>query len=111
MASQAGTNNGNGMSGSRDQGDSANGARLEPSETGWRAEQQLTRLFTKTQQRREKLSQVRGRLAAAKAHDEEAWAALDQERVLSDAEDRRFGSLVVAFAIAIAVSVVDVRPA
>ena len=90
---------------------SANGARPETSESGWRAEQQLSRLLMKTQQRRERLAQVRGRLAAAKGDDESAWSALDQERTLSDAEDRRFGSLPWAFAIAIVVSIVDVLPA
>jgi hypothetical protein len=92
-------------------GHGANGGQPETSESGWRAEQQLSRLLMKTQQRRERLAQVRGRLAAAKGDDESAWAALDQERVLSDAEDRRFGSLLGAFAIAIVVSIVDVLPA
>jgi hypothetical protein len=100
-----------GSGGQEIRGGSASGEASKASESGWRAEQQLTRLLTKTQQRRERLAQFRGRLAAAKGDDESAWAALDQERTLSDAEDRRFGSLLGAFAIAIVVSVVDVLPA
>jgi hypothetical protein len=100
-----------GSDGQELRGHRANGGRPETSETGWRAEQQLIRLLTKTQRWREKLSQLGGRLAAAKGNDESAWAALDQERALSDAENRRFGSLPAAFAIAIAVSIFDVLPA
>jgi hypothetical protein len=100
-----------GSDGQEIRGHRANGGQPETSETGWRAEQQLIRLLTKTQRRRERLSQLGGRLPAAKDDDESAWAALDQERALSDAEDRRFGSLLGAFAIAIAVSIVDVLPA
>jgi hypothetical protein len=92
-------------------GHGADGGSPETLESGWRAEQQLIRLLTKTKRRRERLLQLGGRLAAAKADDESAWAALDQERALSDAEDRRFGSLLGAFAIAIAVSIVDLLPA
>ena len=100
-----------GSGGQESHGRSANGAGPETSESGWRAEQQLSRLLMKTQQRRERLAQVRGRLAAAKDDDEAAWGALDQERALTDAEDRRFGSLLGAFVIAIVVSIVDVLPA
>jgi hypothetical protein len=102
---------GKAMNGNANEGHSANGAGPEATETGWRAEQQLIRLLTKTQRRRERLAQGRGGLEAAKADDEAAWAALDQERSLSDAEDRRFGSLLWAFAITIVVSLVDVLPA
>ena len=100
-----------GSGGQESHGRSATGAGPETSESGWRAEQQLSRLLMKTQQRRERLAQVRGRLAAAKDDDEAAWGALDQERALTDAEDRRFGSLLGAFVIAIVVSIVDVLPA
>lgn len=92
-------------------GQSADGGGPGISEHGWRAEQQLIRLLSKTQRRRERLLQLGGRLRAAKADDESAWSGLDQERALSDAEDRRFGSLPGAFVVAIAVSIVDVLPA
>jgi len=98
------------MFGSRG-GDGADGAVPKATTIGWRAEQQLIRLVTKTQERRERLSALHGRLAAARADDEAAWAAVDQEQALTDRDDRRFGSLPAAFAIAIAVSVVDVLPA
>jgi hypothetical protein len=100
-----------GSNGKEIPGHSANGGQPETPGTGWRAEQQLIRLLTKTQRLRERLSQLRGRLAAAKSDDESAWAALDQERAMSDAEDRRFGSLLGAFAIAIGVSIIDLLPA
>jgi hypothetical protein len=113
-----GTSNGQGATevaagGDREEvvGERANGGRPESSKTGWRAEQQRIRLLTRTQRRRERLSQLGGRLPAAKGDDESAWAALDQERALTDPEDRRFGSLPGAFAIAIGVSIFDVLPA
>ena len=79
-----------GSGGQESHGRSATGAGPETSESGWRAEQQLSRLLMKTQQRRERLAQVRGRLAAAKDDDEAAWGALDQERALTT---RRTGAL------------------
>jgi hypothetical protein len=100
-----------GSGGREIRGERANGGPPEISRTGWRAEQQRIRLLTRTQRRRERLSQLGGRLPAAKVDDESAWAALDQERALSDPEDRRFGSLPGAFAIAVAISIFDVLPA
>src|SRR3954447_11085842 len=91
------------MYASDDDGHSANGVGPQTSETGWRAEQQLIRLVTRTQGRRQRLSLLHARLAAASADDEAAWAAVDQEQALTDPEDRRFGSLPAAFAIAIVV--------
>jgi hypothetical protein len=83
----------------------------EKPQSGWRAENLLGRLLTKVRNRRERLSDIHTRHEIAQEEDKAAWAELDNERVLNDPADRRFGSLPAAFAIAIGVTVVDVFPA
>jgi hypothetical protein len=78
---------------------------------GRRAENLLVRLLAKVRNRRERLEHLYRRLETAREDDKAAWAELDHERVLNDPDDRRFGSLPAAFAIAVGVTVVDVFPA
>jgi hypothetical protein len=61
--------------------------------------------------RRERLTELHSRHEMAQEEDRAAWAELDNERVLNDPADRRFGSLPAAFAITIGVTAIDVFPA